>query len=81
MLLIKAGRVLIKMTQIIYEDNNLPFDIRAKSVEEIDRVFNIIQHSKIKEYHYHFSLGFLSDHFRIKIMKKRWEQHGEHFTV
>jgi len=36
---------------------NLPFDIRAKSVEEIEADFNIIQHSKIKEYHYHFSYG------------------------
>ena len=38
-------------------NHNLPFDIRAKSVEEIDADFNIIQHSKVKEYHYYFSYG------------------------
>ena len=38
-------------------NSNLPFDIRAKSVEQIDAKFNIIQHSKIKEYHYHFLFG------------------------
>lgn len=38
-------------------NSNLPFDIRAKFVEEIGSDFNIIQHSKIKEYHYHFSFG------------------------
>jgi tRNA pseudouridine38-40 synthase len=44
-------------------NNNLPFDIRAKSVEEIDADFNIIQHSKIKEYHYYFSFGEKSHPF------------------
>ena len=38
-------------------NNNLPFDIRAKSVEAIDANFNIILHPKIKEYHYRFSFG------------------------
>lgn len=38
-------------------NKNLPFDIRAKSVELVDAKFNIIQNSKVKEYHYHFSYG------------------------
>ncbi len=42
---------------LVQLNDNLPFDIRAKSVEEINSEFNIIQHSKIKEYHYHFSFG------------------------
>ena len=36
-------------------NHNLPSDIRAKSVEEIGAEFNIINHPKIKEYHYTFS--------------------------
>ncbi|PCJ23759.1 MAG: tRNA pseudouridine(38-40) synthase TruA [Flavobacteriales bacterium] len=44
-------------------NDNLPFDIRTKSVEEINADFNIIQHSKVKEYHYHFSYGEKSHPF------------------
>ncbi|WP_373058860.1 tRNA pseudouridine(38-40) synthase TruA [Zunongwangia sp. H14] len=36
---------------------NLPQDIRALSVREVDAKFNIIQHPKIKEYAYLFSFG------------------------
>ncbi|WP_179334843.1 tRNA pseudouridine(38-40) synthase TruA [Winogradskyella costae] len=36
---------------------NLPQDIRALSIEEVDKQFNIIQDSKLKEYHYVFSEG------------------------
>ena len=36
---------------------NLPQDIRALSIREVDKDFNIIQDSKIKEYHYVFSQG------------------------
>lgn len=36
---------------------NLPQDIRALSIEEVDKTFNIIQDSKLKEYHYVFSEG------------------------
>ena len=36
---------------------NLPQDIRALSVEEVDVKFNIIQHPKIKEYNYLFAFG------------------------
>lgn len=44
-------------------NSNLPFDIRAHSIEEIDADFNIIQHSKVKEYHYYFSFGEKSHPF------------------
>lgn len=36
---------------------NLPQDIRAVSIEEVDAKFNIIQHPKNKEYLYLFSFG------------------------
>ncbi len=38
-------------------NGNFPPDIRALSVKEVDNKFNIIQHSKIKEYIYLFSNG------------------------
>jgi tRNA pseudouridine38-40 synthase len=42
---------------------NLPFDIRVKSMEEVDAKFNIIQNPKVKEYHYYFSFGDKSHPF------------------
>jgi tRNA pseudouridine38-40 synthase len=48
----------IPLTELLSELNkNLPADIRAKSVEKTDASFNIIQHPKLKEYHYSFSFG------------------------
>jgi tRNA pseudouridine38-40 synthase len=38
-------------------NHNLPQDIRALSIVPVDEKFNIIQNSKIKEYHYVFSEG------------------------
>ncbi len=38
-------------------NSNLPPDIKAISVKEVDEKFNIIQNSKIKEYIYLFSYG------------------------
>lgn len=38
-------------------NHNLPQDIRALCIEEVDKEFNVIQDSKIKEYHYVFSEG------------------------
>lgn len=38
-------------------NHNLPQDIRALSIKEVDKEFNVIQDSKIKEYHYVFSQG------------------------
>jgi len=36
---------------------NLPQDIRALGIKQVDKDFNIIQHPKIKEYHYYFTEG------------------------
>lgn len=58
-------------------NSNLPFDIRAKSVKEIDAKFNIIQHSKIKEYHYHFSFGEKSHPFNAPFIIN----FGEHLDI
>ena len=38
-------------------NHNLPQDIRALSISEVDADFNIIQHSKLKEYLYLFAHG------------------------
>lgn len=38
-------------------DNNLPTDIRALKMEEVDKSFNVIQASKTKEYLYLFAYG------------------------
>ena len=38
-------------------NHNLPQDIRALSIKEVAKEFNIIQDSKLKEYHYVFSEG------------------------
>ena len=38
-------------------NRNLPQDIRALNIEEVDAKFNIIQNSKIKEYLYLFAFG------------------------
>ena len=38
-------------------NTNLPQDIRALTITEVDEKFNIIQHSKIKEYLYLFAFG------------------------
>jgi len=38
-------------------NHNLPQDIRALTIKEVDGDFNIIQHSKVKEYLYLFSHG------------------------
>jgi tRNA pseudouridine38-40 synthase len=38
-------------------NHNLPQDIRALSIKQVDDKFNIIQHSKVKEYLYLFAYG------------------------
>ena len=38
-------------------NENLPFDIRATNIEQVDEYFNIIQTPKIKEYVYLFCFG------------------------
>jgi tRNA pseudouridine38-40 synthase len=73
-------------------NHNLPQDIRATNIQEVDKKFNIIKNSKIKEYIYLFTYGekchpfcapimttFLDD-LDIELMKqgaKLFE--GEHF--
>jgi len=42
---------------IILFNKNLPPDIRISSIKQVDAAFNIIQHSKLKEYVYLFSCG------------------------
>ena len=47
---------------------NLPQDIRALSIREVDSSFNIIQHSKVKEYLYLFAHGKKNHPFCAPIM-------------
>ncbi|GAA4937300.1 tRNA pseudouridine(38-40) synthase TruA [Algibacter agarivorans] len=49
-------------------NHNLPQDIRALSIREVDETFNIINHSKIKEYLYLFSYGQKNHPFCAPIM-------------
>ncbi len=58
-------------------NSNLPFDIRAKSVEKTTADFNIIQHSKIKEYHYSFSFGEKSHSFNAPFIINM----GDHLDI
>lgn len=50
-------------------NKNLPSDIRVKSISEVDQHFNIIQHSKYKEYHYYFSSGEKSHPFNAPLIR------------
>jgi len=47
---------------------NLPQDIRALDIYEVDANFNIIQHSKVKEYNYLFAYGQKCHPFCAPIM-------------
>jgi tRNA pseudouridine38-40 synthase len=49
-------------------NKNLPQDIRALAIKEVTKEFNIIQHSKSKEYHYMFSEGQKNHPFCAPIM-------------
>ncbi|WP_460218901.1 tRNA pseudouridine synthase A [Psychroserpens sp. MEBiC05023] len=49
-------------------NQNLPQDIRALAIEEVDADFNIIQHSKVKEYVYLFAFGQKCHPFCAPIM-------------
>lgn len=50
-------------------NKNLPSDIRAKSIEAVDARFNVIQNTRLKEYHYHFSFGTKSHPFIAPIIR------------
>ena len=73
-------------------NTNLPQDIRALTIKEVDAKFNIIQNSKIKEYLYLFAFGAkfhpfcapilttVLDDLDIEIMKKGARLfEGEHY--
>ena len=73
-------------------NHNLPQDIRALSIKEVDAKFNIIKHSKIKEYIYLFAYGekchpfcapimtTILDDLDIELMKKGAKLfEGEHY--
>ncbi len=47
---------------------NLPQDIKALTIKEVDQKFNIINHSKIKEYQYLFTYGAKCHPFCAPIM-------------
>lgn len=47
---------------------NLPPDIKATAMEEVDKEFNIIQHPKTKEYLYLFSFGNKNHPFCAPLM-------------
>lgn len=47
---------------------NLPQDIRAVAITEVDAKFNIIQHPKLKEYAYLFSYGAKNHPFCASLM-------------
>ena len=49
-------------------NQNPPQDIRALSIKEVDAKFNIIQDSKLKEYHYVFAQGGKFHPFAAPIM-------------
>ncbi|WP_111307117.1 tRNA pseudouridine synthase A [Confluentibacter sediminis] len=49
-------------------NHNLPQDIRAVNIQEVDKKFNIIKHSKIKEYIYLFTYGEKCHPFCAPIM-------------
>jgi len=49
-------------------NKNLPQDIRALDIKEVNAQFNIIQHSKIKEYTYLFTYGEKCHPFCAPIM-------------
>lgn len=53
---------------LVLFNKNLPPDIRALSIKEVDASFNIIQHPKKKEYLYLFAFGKKSHPFSAPLM-------------
>jgi len=60
---IEPEKLLVKLNK------NLPSDIRAKSIVEVNSEFNIIQNSSLKEYHYYFSSGAKSHPFNAPLIR------------
>ena len=60
----------IEPEKLLMELNrNLPSDIRAKNIMEVNSEFNIIQNSSVKEYHYYFSSGTKSHPFNAPLIR------------
>jgi len=57
-----------KETFLLLFNKNSPGDIKAKSIQKIDKKFNIIQHPKEKEYRYYFSFGEKNHPFAAPFM-------------
>ncbi len=53
---------------LVLFNHNLPQDIRALSIKEVDAKFNIIQHPKKKEYLYLFAFGRKSHPFAAPLL-------------
>jgi tRNA pseudouridine38-40 synthase len=53
---------------LVLFNRNLPPDIRALSIKEVDAAFNIIQHPKKKEYLYLFAFGRKSHPFAAPLL-------------
>lgn len=53
---------------LVLLNKNLPPDIRALNIKEVDSRFNIIQHPKLKEYLYLFTFGEKSHPFAAPLM-------------
>jgi tRNA pseudouridine38-40 synthase len=53
---------------LVLFNHNLPQDIRALSIKEVDAKFNIIQHPKKKEYIYLFAFGRKSHPFAAPLL-------------
>lgn len=53
---------------LVLFNRNLPPDVRALSIKEVDASFNIIQHPKKKEYLYLFAFGKKSHPFAAPLM-------------
>ena len=49
-------------------NSNFPPDFRAISMQQVDRSFNIIKASKVKEYHYYYSFGDKNHPFATPFM-------------
>lgn len=49
-------------------NSNAPIDLKALTVSRVDDNFNIIQSSKVKEYHYYFSFGEKNHPFAASLL-------------
>lgn len=65
----------IDQTRFLKKFNeNLPADIRAKSIKSVNEQFNVIQASRTKEYHYSFTFGNKEHPFSAPFMTQFHEK-------